>query len=202
MKIIVISGTPGTGKTSVSKMIAELYDARVLSLNEPEISNKFKTKFDIKRDTYVIDTNKLLPHIINLIESYKNENPDYLIIEGHFSDIIPENYIDYAIILRCDPFVLKKRLEERDYADEKIIENVQAEILGNCANYFIQKNIKIPIFEISTNNLTTESVIDIIFNNIIKNQNVENYLIGKIDWLEKLFQEDRLKDFFNDKIKP
>jgi adenylate kinase len=169
-------------------------------LNEPEIFEKFNFKFDIKRDTYVIDTDKLLPYIINLIENYKNEDPDYLIIEGHFSDIIPKNYIDYAIILRSDPYVLKSRLEKRGYANEKIIENVQAEILGNCTNYFIQKNINIPIFEIDTTNLKTESVADIIIHRITKNKKVENYLIGKIDWLEKLFKEDRLKDFFDQEL--
>ncbi|MFX1337104.1 MAG: adenylate kinase family protein [Promethearchaeota archaeon] len=200
MKIIVISGTPGTGKTSVSEMIAQIYDARVVSLNEPKIFKKFKIKFDIKRETDVIDTNKLLPHVLSLIQNYKSENPNYLIIEGHFSDIIPEDYIDYVIILRCDPYVLKNRLAERGYEYGKIIENIQAEILGNCVNYFVQKNIKIPLFEISTDNLTIESVVDIIMKSIVKNQNVDNYVIGKIDWLEKLFREDRLNDFFNEKI--
>ena len=200
--IILISGTPGTGKTSVSNMIAELYNGKVLSLNEPKVFKEFNIHFDNKRDTYVIDTDKLLTHIINLIEEYKNNDPEYLIIEGHFSDIIPESYIDYAIILRCDPYVLKSRLENRGYKKDKILENVQAEILGNCANYFIQKNLKIPIYEINTSILTIESVVDIIIKNIIKDENAENYLIGKIDWLEKLFQDDSLNVFFDDKIKP
>lgn len=200
--IIVISGTPGTGKTSVSNMIAELYNGKVLSLNEPEVFEEFNIHFDIKRDTYVVDTDKLLTHIITLIEEYKNDEPEYLIIEGHFSDIIPENYIDYAIILRCDPYMLRSRLENRGYKNDKILENVQAEILGNCANYFIQKNLKIPIYELNTSILTIESVVDIIITNIIKDENAENYLIGKIDWLEKLFQDNSLNDFFDDKIKP
>ena len=128
----------------------------------------------------------------------KKKNLEYFIIEGHFSDILPEKYINYAIILRCDPDVLSRRLKERDYSNEKIIENLQSEILGNCANYFIQKRIKIPIFEIDTTNLTIKDVADIIINKIIAKSNAEKYLVGKIDWLEKLFHEDRMNEFFNE----
>lgn len=198
MKIIVISGTPGTGKTSVSKRISELYNARLISLNKLAISESFDIQYDKKRETYLFDTEKFVPYVLDLIEEIINNKPDYLVIEGHFSDIIPEDYIDYVIILRCDPDILIQRLKERAYKKEKILENLQTEILGNCANYFIQKNMKLPIFEIDTSFLNIDYIVDIIINDIIIKKNVESYLIGKTDWLEKLFQENRLMEFFNE----
>ena len=199
MKIIVISGTPGTGKSSISKKIEKLVKCETISLNDLVLIENFNVKYDAKRKTQVIDTERLLPYLIDLIERLKEENLDYLIIEGHFSDILPEAYIDYAIILRCDPDVLSARLKERNYSDEKIIENLQAEILGNCANYFIQKNLKSSIYEIDTTYLTIESIAKIVINDIVENHNAGKHLVGKIDWLEKVFQEDRMDEFFKNK---
>ena len=51
----------------------------------------------------------------------EKKNQKYLIIEGHFSDIIPDNIIDFAFVLRCDPEFLYNRLKERDYNKKKII---------------------------------------------------------------------------------
>ena len=73
MKIIVISGTPGTGKTSVSKAIGESYKSKIISLNEFAIKVNFNIKYDTKRKTHIIDTEKLLPHLVDLIEHNKKK---------------------------------------------------------------------------------------------------------------------------------
>ena len=64
-------------------------------------------------------------------------------------------------------------------------------------NYFIQKKIKRPLFEIDTTNLSIESVAKTIEDIIDGKKDVKKYNVGKIDWLEKLYQEDRLKEFFD-----
>ena len=197
MKNIIISGTPGCGKTSVAKEISNLIDAKIISLNELAISDKFSFEFDEDRKTYIVDFEIFLPYALEKIEEMKHENPPYLVIESHFSDIIPEKFIDYTFILRCDPDELFKRLELKDYDIKKITENTQAEIMGNCVNYFIQKQIKTPIFEIDTTNIDIKTVANIIVGIIIEKNNGKNFKIGKIDWLQKLFEEDRLKDFFD-----
>jgi len=194
MKNIIISGTPGCGKTSVAKEISNIIDAKIISLNELAISNKFSFEYDEDRKTYIVDFEIFLPYVLEKIEEIKQEDTTYLIIESHFSDIIPEKFIDYAFILRCDPDELFKRLESKEYDIRKITENIQAEIMGNCVNYFIQKQIKAPIFEIDTTITDIKTVANIIIEILIENG--ENYKIGKVDWLQKLFEEDRLKDFF------
>jgi len=196
MKRVIISGTPGTGKTSVSKLIIQKLRARMISLNELAISNKLTINYDRKRETSVIDAEKVIEQVKKLIDLYTKENVEFLIIESHFSDIIPNNLIDYAIVLRCHPDELIRRLEKRNYRKEKIFENVQAEILGNCMNYLIEKNLKRDIIEINTTNLKIESVVNIIIDLIQYNKNIEQFTQIKVDWLEELFQENRLKDFF------
>lgn len=197
MKNLIISGTPGCGKTSVAKEISNLTGAKIISLNELAISDEFSFEYDENRKTYIVDLDIFLPYIIKKIEEIKKNDPPFLIIESHFSDIIPEKFIDYAFILRCDPDELVKRLEKKKYTSKKVAENIQAEILGNCVNHFIQKQTKVPLFEIDTTNLSIKSVARTILDIIVENKDGYEYLIGKIDWLEKLFQENRLKEFFD-----
>lgn len=196
MKIIIISGTPGCGKTSVTDELSKLIDARIISLNELAVSDHFSFEYDKERKTYIVDFKIFLPYILKKIKIIKMNDPKFLIIEGHFSDIIPNKLINHVFILRCDPDELVKRLKKKDYNLDKITENLQSEILGNCANYLVQKKIKKPIFEIDTTNLNIESVAKTINDILFAKIEVENYNLGKIDWLEKLFQEDRLVGYF------
>lgn len=197
MKIVIISGTPGTGKTSLSKAITGKLNAKLISLNDLVLQNDFIKSYDSKRDTYVFDEKALIKSIISLIKSIDPKKVNFLIIEGHFSDIIPEKFINFIIILRCHPDELSKRLIKKGYNKEKVIENVQSEILGSCVNYFINKHTKIPILEIDTTNKDIETLMSIIIGIITEQKDLEQYLIGKIDWLENLFKQDRLDDFFD-----
>ncbi|MFW9970096.1 MAG: adenylate kinase family protein [Candidatus Odinarchaeota archaeon] len=194
---IIISGTPGCGKTSVAKEITNFLQANIISLSELAISNEFRFNYDEKRKTYIVDFEIFLPYLLKRIDEINQTDLPYLIIESHFSDIIPEKLIDYAFILRCDPDELYKRLEKRNYTLEKIIENVQAEILGNCVNYFLQKKTKFPLFEINATDLSINSIAKIIVDIVLGAENGSKYLIGNIDWLEKLFQENRLEEYFD-----
>lgn len=196
MKLVIISGTPGTGKTTVSNKISEMIDVNIITLNELAISEGLIHEFDKKRDTNVVDIDKLVSYVLNIIENFKKKGIKLVIIESHFSDIVPNDIINHAFVLRCEPSALRDRLEKRGYSMEKANENIQAEILGNCANYLIKKELKIPLLEIDTTLLDVEAVSRIILDIIQDNINIDKYRIGTIDWLEKLFQENQLDDFF------
>ena len=197
MQILIVSGTPGTGKTTISNNIQNYIEAKVISLNELAISEKLVGKYDAKRETSVVNDKKLIRFLIKLIEEYEKEVPEYLIIESHFSDIVPEQFINFVIILRCDPDELHKRLKRRGYKREKIRENVQSEILGNCVNYFINKPLNTPILEIDTTNASIETITKTIMRILTNEIDLKDFHVGKVDWLEKLSQEDRLQDFFD-----
>jgi adenylate kinase len=191
MKIIIISGTPGCGKTSIANELSKLIDARIFSLNELAVSDDFSFEYDKERKTYIVDFKIFLPYILKKIKTLQKKDNKFLIVESHFSDIIPNKLIDYIFVLRCDPDELAKRLKIKNFNLNKITENVQSEILGNCVNYFVQKKTKKPIFEIDTSNLNIESVAKTLNDIIFEKIDVKNYYFGKIDWLAKLFEEDR-----------
>lgn len=195
-KRIIISGTPGTGKTTISKKLSEMLYAECLSLNEITIAKKYVLKYDEMRETYVADFEKLLPHVIRSIEK-AIEQEKHVIIESHFADVIPNEYIDLVVVLRCNPDILKERLEKRDYKPQKVKENLQAEILGDSMNYILEKNLKVPILELDTSKYNINEVSELIFDIMKEKVDHEEYLYGNIDWLSWLCKENRFIEFFD-----
>ena len=120
--IVGITGTPGTGKSAVSKILEEEY--KVIHINELVKEMGFYDGVDEERDCLIADTEKINNYIQ---EKHKKllEN-EVLIIEGHFSHLFNP---DAVIVLKTDTSVLKKRLEEKGFNKPKIEENIEAEIM-------------------------------------------------------------------------
>ena len=125
---IGITGTPGTGKTTIAKILSENHDLFLISLTEFVKENKLWAEFDEERETYVIDEERVYAKIIEVLEQKK----DNYIVEGHFLDIIPSQYFDKVFVLRTPIKILRQRLSERKYHSKKIEENIEAEIMEVC----------------------------------------------------------------------
>jgi adenylate kinase len=176
--LIALTGTPGTGKTSVSKILIEK-GLKVINLNNLAISKNFVSGQDSKRESAIIDTVKLNDYI------NKNFNANETIIfESHLSHLL--KCMDKIIILRCHPKELQKRLEKKMWKKEKILENVEAEILDVILVETTELHKKENIFEIDTTNKTTLQTAEDI-KSILKN-NIKDYLIGRIDWSEEVLR--------------
>ncbi|TXT63896.1 MAG: putative adenylate kinase [Promethearchaeota archaeon] len=197
MKTIVISGTPGCGKTTVSKQISEKLKTELISLNNLVIDKKFYENYDEERQTYIADFPKLNAYMNKILRKAYRRKTTYMIIEGHFADIVPNQYINLAIVLRCHPDILKDRLKKRNYPNTKINENIQAEILGNCTSYLIEKQLTCPLYEIDTSNKSIQEVSEIIIKMIENDKIYKKYQFGNIDWLGELSDKDRLMQFFD-----
>lgn len=177
---ISLTGTPGTGKTSISRILSK-NNIEIINLNE-FIFKKFKYEYDKSRKTKIIDIPKLNNYFnINL------ENKILVVIEGHLSHFL--HCIDKVILLRCHPKELKKRLLKRNWNKKKINENIESEILDIILCESIKIHKKKNIFEIDTTKKDIKSVGSIILD-IINNNFKENkiYKIGNIDWIEEIYE--------------
>ncbi|MBW2996304.1 adenylate kinase family protein [Candidatus Woesearchaeota archaeon] len=138
--IIIISGTPGTGKTTLAKKLAKTLKYKHIDVKYLITKNKLQESYDKKRKCYVVDTKKLNKILIEKIKQDKN-----LIIDSHLSHYLPKKHVDLAIITKTNLKVLEKRLKKRGYNKQKIRENLDCEIFDICLNEAKEKHSPIVI---------------------------------------------------------
>ena len=127
MKVICVSGSVGSGKTTLSKKLAKSLKFGYVDVTKVIKKNNLSVGFDEKRDCEIIDEKKLLKFLIEKI----NKSKKNLIIDSIFSHLIPKKYVDLCIVTTCVIDVLRDRLKKRKYSPGKIKENVEAEIFDS-----------------------------------------------------------------------
>ncbi|MBI5872208.1 AAA family ATPase [archaeon] len=128
-RTIIITGTPGTGKTTLAKKLARETGHKYLDLYKFAIDNGLAAGYDKKRKCRIVDEKKLAAKIVGYIKKNKNCS---LIIDSHLSHYIPKRYADLCVVAKCGLKELAKRLKRKAYSKKKIRENLDAEIFDVC----------------------------------------------------------------------
>ncbi len=127
VKVIAVTGSVATGKTTISKKLSKLLNYKYVNLKEFSKKNNLGC-YNRKDRVYDIDIKKLNKKLIELIKNSKQN----LILDGHISHYLSKKYVDLCIVVKCDIKKLKKRLEKRRYSKDKIRENLDVEIFDIC----------------------------------------------------------------------
>lgn len=190
----MITGTPGVGKSSISKLLASKIDAQVISISELVKKEKLYCGIDKKRDTLIADMKKISRRIRNFISNFSESQN--IIIEGHFAtDIVPPEKVSLVFVLRKDPEELRKILEKRFYKERKIKENLAAEILDVCLYDAVKRCGVDKVCEIDT---TSKSLKEIVQEMIEVLNGVKECKVGIVDWLSKIESEGKLEEYLSD----
>ncbi len=115
-----ITGTPGTGKKTVAPRVASRLSYSTLDLNQvAKVGSSYRSG-----EPFEVDTVALRKRIKALQTSKR-------VIYGH---LLPEVFrvkeLGFVAVMRCEPSVLKKRLIARGYDEEKLVANLEAELIG------------------------------------------------------------------------
>ncbi|WP_435098970.1 adenylate kinase family protein [Halorubrum sp. N11] len=108
---IAVTGTPGTGKSTATDLLADEYD--VIHLNERiKGDDGLWTERDADRDTLVADLDAVREHL------------------GDWSGVLDSHLahrfdVDRVIVLRCHPEAIEARLRERGESDATATENAE-----------------------------------------------------------------------------
>lgn len=173
---IFITGTPCTGKTTVSEVLSEKLNCRLIKINDLAIENDYVLGIDEDKGYKIIDIDALNDKVSQIIR----DSDELIIFEGHLAHLC--SGADKVIVLRVHPEILRKRLEERDYSESKIQENLEAEAMGVCtAEAFDEYGDRIS--EIDVGELSIDEIVDLI-DDVISDK--KEFPVGEVDFMEWL----------------
>lgn len=171
--MLAITGTPGVGKTSVAEVL-RVRGYRVLHLNE--IAKHYGCLEE--------DGGEMLVDLEALVEKFSEDDFSADFVEGHLSHHIAKR----CVVLRCNPVELRERMEGKGWSEEKIVENLEAEII----DYILIEALETceEVHEIDTTGRTPEEVADLV-EKIFRGE--VSLPPGRVDWIAEL--GDRIDEF-------
>mmetsp|Transcript_27538 Transcript_27538/g.39428 ORF Transcript_27538/g.39428 Transcript_27538/m.39428 type:complete len:183 (-) Transcript_27538:3004-3552(-) len=126
---LLITGTPGVGKTSTASLIAaRIPQMRHVCVGDLVKQHKCYEGLDSEYDSLVLNEEKLLDIMEKMIAVAEQEKFG-LVVDFHSCDLFPESWFDLVLVLRADTEVLFDRLTLRGYNEKKRSENVECEIM-------------------------------------------------------------------------
>jgi adenylate kinase len=190
---ILISGTPGTGKTTLGRSLAQRINYEFIDIGEVAKREHIYVSDDPVRDTKIINEPKLAKRIEKEIIAVGGK----AVASSHYAEIISPKLVEKVIVLRTHPDELKRRLVLRGWKTEKMEENLEAEILGVCSSNALRKYGRERVHEIDTTKIPADETLRVAVQ--IIESNSQAYIIGSINWLEELERANRLDSYILDK---
>ncbi|NJE01047.1 adenylate kinase family protein [Thermococcus sp. JdF3] len=163
--IIVVTGTPGVGKTTVSRLLSKKLGYEYVGVKEFARENGIG---EMVGEELEIDVDELAEA---MLREFHGQD---VVIDGHLSHFVPA---DVVIVLRANPKLVAERLMERGYSKEKLAENVEAELVDVILVEALEENGN--VLEVDTTGKTPDEVVDEIIELIeggIKRR------VGIVDW--------------------
>lgn len=129
-RITIITGTPGVGKHTVAKTLAQMTNDRHVIIDVNDSARKAGL-YEHGKDVINVDTERLARAIKQDVK-----NPASYIAVGHMAPYVikPSKDVVFVAVLRRNPYELLKVYKERGYPHAKSCENAGAEVLGVIAH--------------------------------------------------------------------
>ncbi|WP_408958603.1 adenylate kinase family protein [Natrinema sp. 74] len=159
---IAVTGTPGTGKTTATELLASRLADRaadaegddlpaaleVIHLNRVLEDEELYTAVDTDRESKIADLDALDEWL---------DGRDDAVIESHLAHHVDA---DRVAVLRCRPDDLERRLRERGETEAKARENAESEALDVILSEAVEEHGLESVYEIDTTNREPAAVAD------------------------------------------
>ncbi|XP_021863916.2 adenylate kinase isoenzyme 6 homolog [Spinacia oleracea] len=173
---ILITGTPGTGKTTFSSALAEATQLRHVNIGELVKEKNLHDGWDEEFDCHIINEDLVCDELENMMEA------GGIIVDYHGCDFFPERWFDRVVVLQTDNCILYDRLSKRGYSGSKLSNNIECEIfqmLLEEAKESYQEDIVVA--------MKSDSIDDI-------NKNVSDLTDWVASWCNNSAQSDNMRD--------
>ncbi|MDP3990069.1 MAG: AAA family ATPase [archaeon] len=141
MTTIIITGTPGVGKSTLAEALRKKDFWR---LDIHHYYEDISTAYNRSKQCYDLDMKK----VEKLVKEKIKEHPK-IVIDSHVAHLLPSKLVDLCVVLVCsDLKLLQKRLEKRGYTQKKVRENLDAEIFQICLLESLENGHNVMIFDV------------------------------------------------------
>ena len=173
--MLAVSGTPGTGKTTVCDVL-EVLGWQVLSLEDLASEHGCLEEVDANDGAAPIDIHRLA-------EAWEAPKNGRHVVDGHLAHFLD---VDGVVLLRCPPTSLRERLQQRGYSEAKIRANVEWEMTSGHWAELLEFEIDPPIIEFNTASMSIEALAEAIVawcNDGLPSVELIHQASEAIDWL-------------------
>ena len=171
-----MAGVPGSGKSTLAARLTRSLSLRYIGLAELVLESGAWSSYDPMRRTFYIDVYSLTSTLRSVVRG-----DGRVLIEATELETIWEAGLEpfAVIILRCNPLKLYDRLKERGWPVQKLIENIEAEIVGVVAWQGLSLFGEKRVCEIDTSKRSPEEVYSVAMKFIIRR---DRSVCDEVDW--------------------
>ncbi len=189
-RVILITGTPSVGKTTIAQILASLLNAKYINLTELAEKEQLTRGKDKKRNTLIIKEAKMRQKLEQIITQTTAND---IIVDGHYAAAVtPTTLTGFVFVLRRNPKQLRELMQKRGFNQSKQDENIAAEILDVCLIEALRTQPKERVCELDVTGKSTDEVIkEILF--VLEGKN--KCSTGIVDWLGSLEREGKLHEY-------
>jgi adenylate kinase len=177
--LLILTGTPGTGKSTLSKLLVQKLNGKLVEINQLVEDKKLYTGHDPEKGYLEVDLGALEKELQGILTKSPKKD-SWIILEGHLSHYFPN--AELVIVLRTNPRILEERLRSRGWRDAKILENLEAEALDVCTWEAFQIHGD-KVHELDTSTINPDKALKIVLE-IIKGE--ISFPVGNVDFSEYL----------------
>jgi len=179
---ILITGVPGTGKSTIAKLLSEQLSAAHIDIGKLAVALNLYSHTDSGDGAKVVKLPQLERELGAAVKSEQESRP--VLLEGHLGCEM-KLPVSKVFVLRCEPKTLRARLAPRGYSSQKVAQNALSEALDYCTvqsekNYGARK-----VWEIDTT-VRTPSEVSCEMRSILSGKKKRK---EKISWPDALVRE-------------
>ena len=152
-RLLVITGSPGTGKSTMAKLLATKLGLLHIDLHEMiENDSVVSSEFNKEKDCFDLDMGRVEELV--KVELKKNSGR-VMVLDSHVAHLLSAELMIAVIVMKCSNLkILEKRLLDRNYSLAKVKENLDSEIFEVCFDE--ASELGVPMLEFDTADVLDE----------------------------------------------
>jgi adenylate kinase len=188
-RVILVTGTPCVGKTTLARQLAKTLNALYVNLTELAEKEHLTIAEDKERQTKIVNEEKMRRKLRAIIDKAESD----IIIDGHYAAAVtPKSYVTRVFVLRRNPMELRAFMEKNGFQGLKLWENLASEILDVCLVEAVRKQGKSKVCELDVTSKTVDAVAGEVMAVLDCRKKCR---VGGVDWLGMLEAQGVLDEY-------